>query len=373
MKLNKMGLNQEEIALNGVCPYFTMFPLSFPYSVLRNHASKGDWVIDPFCGRGTTNYASRTLGLPSVGIDASPVAAALSQAKLANTTPDEILQAMSEIFEEVPEPQELPMDEFWEWAFHTDVLPLICRLREGLMRDCTSDARKALRAILMGALHGPLGKTRRSYFSNQSQRTYAPKPRYAVKFWKHHQLHPPFVDVFDIVRERAERYYNETLGLAIGEVVLGDSTQFDTYDKVKTEKFSWVITSPPYYGMRTYLPDQWLRLWFVGGQSSVDYSSKNQLEHSSPDYFASQLRQVWGNVGSLSKSGAKLIVRFGGIHDRNVSSIDILKESFRNSGWKILTRKAAGSASKGRRQALHFSNVSKSPIDEYDLWAKWQG
>ena len=41
--------------------------------------------------------------------------------------------------------------------------------------------------------------------------------------------------------------------------------------------FSWVVTSPPYYGMRTYLQDQWLRNWFLGGSSFVDYSSREGI------------------------------------------------------------------------------------------------
>ena len=71
-------------ALNGVCPYFTMFPLVFPLRILERYASRGEWVLDPFSGRGTTNYAARLLGLPSVGIDSSPVASALTQAKMAS-------------------------------------------------------------------------------------------------------------------------------------------------------------------------------------------------------------------------------------------------------------------------------------------------
>jgi DNA modification methylase len=73
---------ENSYALNAICPYFTMFPLDFPLSILRKYASKEQWVLDPFCGRGTTNYASRALSMSSVGIDASPVAVALSEAKL---------------------------------------------------------------------------------------------------------------------------------------------------------------------------------------------------------------------------------------------------------------------------------------------------
>src|SRR5215471_21669162 len=93
-------------ALNGICPYFTMFPLDFPYFILSNRAFSGEWVIDPFCGRGTTNYASRLLGLPSIGIDSSPVAVALSQAKLANTSPRLIKQAALRTLDEVITPHD---------------------------------------------------------------------------------------------------------------------------------------------------------------------------------------------------------------------------------------------------------------------------
>jgi len=357
-------------ALNGICPYFTMFPLDFPYAVLGKYASKGDWVLDPFCGRGTTNYASRLLGLPSVGIDSSPVAVALSQAKIAHAPPDSIVKAAKHILDEITVPQDIPTGEFWVWAFHKDVLQIICRLREGLLNDCRSDARKALRAILMGALHGPQAKIRQAYLSNQSPRTYAPKPKYAVKFWKSRGLTPKHVDVLEVVEIRARRYYSNQLPKSASVIIKGDSRQEKTYSYIdESKKFSWVITSPPYYGMRTYIPDQWLRQWFVGGTATVDYSTKRQIEHSSPDAFAEQLGQVWRNAKKVSIPNTRLVIRFGAINDRKANPISILKESLRNSGWRIQTIQSAGFASTGKRQALHFLPSTNGALEEYDIWA----
>src|SRR5262245_21662849 len=168
------------MALNAVCPYFTMFPLEFPLAVLRERAAQGDWVLDPFCGRGTTNYAARVLGLPSIGVDSSPVAVAIAQAKVANTTPHMIVAAAERILLAAKLDQAPPDGEFWQRAYRREVLIALCRLRADLLRDCRSAARKALRAIVLGALHGPRTKGRPSYFSNQCPRTYAPKPRYAA-------------------------------------------------------------------------------------------------------------------------------------------------------------------------------------------------
>jgi len=77
---------------NGICPYFTMFPLDFPLRILGKRASTGDSVLDPFCGRGTTNFASGLLGLPSLGVDSNPVAAAITASKLVNTNVRDILR-----------------------------------------------------------------------------------------------------------------------------------------------------------------------------------------------------------------------------------------------------------------------------------------
>src|SRR5438046_7923063 len=71
------------LRLNGLCPYYTMFPLSFPFGALAA-AEAGDWVFDPFCGRGTTILAARLRGLPCVGVDSNPVAGAIAASKLAH-------------------------------------------------------------------------------------------------------------------------------------------------------------------------------------------------------------------------------------------------------------------------------------------------
>jgi hypothetical protein len=354
-------------ALNGICPYFTMFPLEFPLGMLKRHAKAGQAVLDPFAGRGTTLYAGRLQGLRAFGIDSNPVAVAISEAKLANTTPWRVVAAARRILEEIKEPNDLPTGEFWQYAFHERVLSSLCRLREGLLRNCESDARKALRALILGALHGPRAKQQQSYFSNQCPRTYAPKPRYSVNFWRQRKMLPPEVDVLGVLARRAQRYFGEEKTKAWGFVVAGDSQQCASFYHVDT-RAAWIITSPPYYGMRTYIPDQWLRRWFVGGPPDVDYSNEGQLSHASQQHFAQGMRAVWANCAQHAKAGCRLIIRFGAINDRKIDSLGMLKHSLDSTPWKIVGTRRAGCASYGKRQAEHFGTRSPA-IDEYDLWA----
>ena len=152
------------IALNAVCPYYTMYPLDFPLRVLKGHGKRGEWVIDPFCGRGTTNFAARLLEMPSVGVDSSPVATALAQAKLAYAEPGRVVASARALLNAAEEPTAVPRGTFWRLAYHEATLIQLCQLRDALLTDCSSPTRILLRAIILGALHGPRRRERRRTF-----------------------------------------------------------------------------------------------------------------------------------------------------------------------------------------------------------------
>jgi len=354
-------------ALNAICPYYTMYPLDFPLRVLREYGKRGDWVIDPFCGRGTTNFAARLLEMPSVGVDSSPVAAALARAKLASTDPGRIVASARAILDAAKEPTSVPTGEFWKLAYHERTLVHLSQLREAMLTDCSSQTRILLRAIILGALHGPRPKGTPSYFSNQSPRTFAPKPAYAVKFWTKHRMVPTDVDVVAIIKARAERYLTDAPPNVEGMVQLADSREADTFNDVPQARF--VVTSPPYYGMRTYLPDQWLRLWFLGGPDHVEYRQpRGQLAHTGAKHFSKEMNRVWNNVAGRTMKNARLIIRYGGIHDREANPMDVLKASLVDSGWKMVTAKAVPDSDSGRRQVRQFQAEPKKAITEYDVY-----
>ena len=361
-------MNSSTVAMNAVCPYFTMFPLEFPLRVLSRESATNAKVLDPFCGRGTTNMAARLQGLSSVGIDSHPLATALTKAKLVSTNSKAIVKALERILSESGDVEGVPTGEFWELAFEEATLTQITRIRNALIRDCRSSARLALRAILLGVLHGPVMKGAPSYLSNQSPRTYAPKPRYAVNFWRKHDLKPQKVDTHDLVTRRAHRYFGNMLPSVHSQVLLGDSRDEHMFHKLEGREVDWVITSPPYYGLNTYRPDQWLRLWFLGGPDSVDYSQPDQLSHDSPENYTKQLSRVWKNCEGVCRDGARMVVRFGQISDRQVNAFEILRESFSETNWRIQTKCDAGVASMGKRQADHFG-VRSTAQREFDLWA----
>src|SRR6266567_4597424 len=354
--------------LNGICPYYTMYPLDFPLTALKR-AEKDDWVYDPFCGRGTTNFAARLQGLNTIGVDSNPIAAAIAAAKLVSLTPKDIVVEYEKLIASHIDEVEIPQGEFWQLCYEEQTFLELCHLRTALLEDCKSAERIALRAILLGALHGPQLKTKDSYFSNQMPRSYAAKPAYAIKFWKNRGLRPRRVNTHVVVQERANRYYEYHLPQVLGEVFHGDSRNIELSI---SRPLKWIITSPPYYGMRTYIPDQWLRNWFLGGIPEVVYSSNGQISHSSPTEFAYELSIVWKRLASISHDGAWLIIRFGGINDRMANPREIIRDSLQmaQSPWRLRTVRSAGCSTAGKRQANQFIRSLKYPIEEFDFYIR---
>jgi hypothetical protein len=364
-------VGSEQITLNAICPYFTMFPLGFPLSLLQRLAKRNQVVLDPFCGRGTTNFAARLLGLPTFGLDTNPVAVAATAAKLVKrTTAGLIVSEVQQILSSYKSIS-VPTGRFWSRAYHPLVLKQICKLRAALLENCRSDTRKALRGLLLGALHGPLrldGSS--SYFSNQAPRTYAPKPRYAVSFWNRTGHQAPKVDVTTIIGERAARFYAHQLPDVESRVICADSRNLGSLKLACGDRRAKIIvTSPPYYGMRTYVPDQWIRNWFLGGAEEVDYSYGAQVSHRGVSDFVDDLRTVWLNVAAVSDREAKLIFRFGAINDRSIEPSKLIKCSLEDTPWRLTTISNAGTSRHGKRQADSFVTKPRRPIVELDAWA----
>ena len=170
-------------------------------------------------------------------------------------------------------------------------------------------------------------------------------------------LKPNITKVFDIIKERAERYYSQER-FAQGYIISGDSRNENIFSKI-SQDFKWIITSPPYYGMRTYIPDQWLRLWFLGGGSKVNYSALGQITHNGYKNYTLDLRKIWKNIAAKAAKNANLIVRFGSISSKSVDTKTILKDSFLDTGWAVKAIRKANF--KKTNQKYIFDGASNGP------------
>lgn len=136
---------------HALCPYFAMFPEVFVEKHLI-YSKAGDWVLDPFSGRGTTPLQCLLSGRKALALDVNPVATCVSRAKIAAPERAILMRRIDELREDfTPIYEAVLEDEFYEMCFHRQTLLQILflkhkldwRKKRGRLFYCCYDAWKA--------------------------------------------------------------------------------------------------------------------------------------------------------------------------------------------------------------------------------------
>jgi hypothetical protein len=250
---------------SGVGPYYAMFPVDFAFDVVRRFSEKGDALLDPFAGRGTSVFAAACQDRHGYGIEINPVGWLYGQVKLKPANERSVQHRLAEInrlglANESGEALHLP--PFFSRCYAPRVLQFLTAARRELQWQ-TRRTDATLMAILLVYLHGKEG----SALSNQMRQGKAMSPDYSIRWWDDRDKHPPDIDVQDFLKPRiAWRFAKGTLNAELSHVYLGDSNR--TLPRLarmpKTQKCKLLFTSPPYHSITNYHYDQWLRLWMLG-------------------------------------------------------------------------------------------------------------
>ena len=164
---------------------------------------------------------------------------------------------------------------------------------------------------MLGILHG---ESHRSdlCLSNRMPRTISTKPDYSIRWWKERNLSPPRRPVFDTLRKAAAFRYRMPPAERKGIVRLADARSAATTFAEYTGKVRLVVTSPPYLDTTDYAEDQWLRLWFLGGQARPQLRMNKDDRHTRAAVYWDFLRESWEGLAALLADEATIVIRIGG-------------------------------------------------------------
>lgn len=304
--------------LQAICPYFAMFPEEFARGHIEQFTVRGDLVFDPFSGRGTTAFEAVNCGRQAGACDVNPVAYCITAAKVAPPKLADVLDEIARIERAYSTADNAGLreirrclPEFFGRAFHWCSLEQLLFLRQSLeWRE--SSLHRFITALVLGSLHGDRDKSP-SYFSNQMPRTISPKPAYAVRYWRKNNLWPHKRDVFGIIKQRAEFRLRSEVPSSCGIVKLCDVRDAHREFVECTGKVKAVVTSPPYFNVTNYEEDQWLRLWFLGGEPHPTYGRVSRDDRYTDKHrYWCFLSEAWKGIAPLLRSDAVLVCRMGG-------------------------------------------------------------
>ena len=246
-----------------------MFPPEVPHYFIQRFTKRGDVVLDPFCGRGTTPVEAAAHGRHGIGNDLNPLAIALTQGKLSNPPIGAVLARLDELEANYNAaewrhfsgaPRKIRM------IFHINTLRQLMYLKREL--DWSEPGVDAfLIAVLMGALHGQS----KGFLSLSMTNTFSMGWGYIEKYKREKELDCPDRDCFEVLRVRVNRMMAKGRLTGRGATIYGDVRAID--EKVDHDSVQLLFTSPPYLKVIKYGLYNWIRLWFLldsGDHKEVD-------------------------------------------------------------------------------------------------------
>jgi len=323
-------------------PYYAMFPLDFAFDVVNKYSKEGDFILDPFAGRGSSIYAGGVLGRHSLGIEINPVGWLYGSVKLRPAEENDVIDLLLDIYNKGNEFKNSIqcMPQFFRMCYCDDVLKFLLSARHSLdWKYNSTDA--TLMSILLVYLHGKLGEG----LSNQMKMTKAMGVNYSISWWKKHNLiKPPEINPIEFMIKRIKwRYKKGTPTIFDSHIVYGDSTIHlkDIVKKALAEdiRFSLLFTSPPYSSVTDYYADQWLRLWLLGGSELPKATQqKHKGRFVSKEDYASLLDTVFRNCSLIMDERSTIYVRTDTREFTYNTTLNILKKYFPNYDINILQK-----------------------------------
>ncbi len=247
--------------------YYAMFPVQFAYEAITGLTDEGEYIVDPFCGRGNAPFTATVLARPALAVDINPLAWLYTSAKL-DPEPeiDVVLRRLEEIAASSVKSDRRAQTKFESMAWSPTVRSFLKAARREL--DWRNDkVDRTLAAFI--ALH--MQDKRDAGLSNTLWPTLACSPSYAVRWWtERHMTKPPDVNPVKLLATKIKRRYAfGTAPRASSFAVCGDSTK--ELPKLRNVEGNLLITSPPYNGVTDYWNDHWIRLWLMGHKLGPDW------------------------------------------------------------------------------------------------------
>jgi hypothetical protein len=302
--------------LHSLCSYQGKLKPSIAHFLVSWFTKPGERVLDPMAGVGTIPLEARRQGRVGIASDLSPLADAVSRAKLEAFDISDVWQGLHDLEVYLKDPSITPNFDDIDFGlngpirsyYHEDTLCEILSARQYFLcgrAQVPAAARDVLRSSLLHILHGnrPYALSRRSHpvtpFAPTGPTVYRP--------------------LIAALRERLERVVPHLKALE-REGPVGASYHLDFRKLDLEQNVDAVITSPPFSKSLRFWSTNWMRLWFAGWTPD-DFKHKPNgfLEVEQREHF-DVYREFANSMHQIMKPGGALVMHLGETATINMAS-----------------------------------------------------
>lgn len=329
-------------SIHGIYPYRGKISALDAEQIL-SQMPKDCVVLDPFCGSGTIVYEGLKFGLNTIGIDANPIAVALSNGKIhipkEYSVVEKEIESLIQRSIELSEPPEAP--EYPKSLFHIDSMEQIMRM--SVFYEEMSDYVKAcfLGSIALTAR----GCNNYKWTSSTVGKNIVPKR---------------YISFYEKFKQKCKKHFLPIENKS--RVFYADSRKL--LDFIEPNSIDFVFSSPPYFDCLDYTAYHARIIYDILGYERVQIRSSliQNIENYKED-----MRLVLSNLNTVLKPGGQVIFVVGDkkIHGQVINGADYFQAISPFGKYEIIERSYTGTSSKV------FDEINKTDRKEQIvIWTK---
>lgn len=309
-------------------PYRASFKAALPRLFIELLTEKGDVVLDPFLGRGTTALEAALLGREPQGSDVNALSAMICVPRL---TPPPIPDVAARLDE---------LDLTWNGALEDDLAPFfhartlreILSLREYFLnRTATGEIDSVDAWIRMVAACRLTGHSS-GYFSRMTL-----PPNQAVTPDRQRVLNSQNSarSAYRAIKPRILAKTNELLrdGPPPPSTPSIHVASADHLYWAADESADLVLTSPPFLDLVQYDTDNWVRNWFCG---AVQKSADSLWIFKNPDDWSAAMRRFLSEAHRVTRPCGWVVVEVGDVREGKVQLDERIAVEARAVGLEVV-------------------------------------
>ena len=295
--------------------YRACFKPQLPKFFISRRTTRGDYVYDPFMGRGTTLIEAFLEGRQPLGNDVNPLSVAIVAPRLNPPALTDIIERLDSLELEHPVERYPALTAF----FHPDTLQQIIALKEYFLAKESSGKLDAVdRWIRMVAMNRLTGHSD-GFFS-----VYSLPPNQAVSIKAQRSINksrnqtPRPKDILPRILRRSKSLLRDWPTDSGAHKQHSLDTRLTTQDArhatdIPTASTQLVVTSPPFLNVVDYQADNWMRCWFLG----IDSTQVNITQTSNPAEWQTFMTSTLKDLHRIVLPGGYVAVEVGEV--RNAS------------------------------------------------------
>lgn len=235
---------------------------------------KDKFILDPFCGSGTTLVESVLSGYNAIGIDIDPLSAMISRVKTTRVDKNELEKISIWLIKEINTKRKgtfKPECKTIDHWFTIDAIIKLSTIRSSinLIQERFGDSKKVkdIQDLLLICFSSIIRRV--SNADNESQKTYVSH----TKIKQPEEVNSLFFSQLNLFVDRAIKF-SETTNSKVKSKVVISSSATSLEKNLKGQKIDLAITSPPYIKAIDYIYNQMVELFWIGDLFEMQTQTK---------------------------------------------------------------------------------------------------